>query len=131
MTGRNIRNGDIRGFTLLELMIVVAIIGILATLAVPSFYGATGKARETVLRENLFAIRETIDQFYADHARYPASLEELQAVGYLRRVPDDPITKSPSTWVTVPPPDDTGAGIYDVRSGAPGTGSNGVPYAEW
>lgn len=112
-------------------MIVVAIVGILATIAVPTFFGATGKARETVLRENLFALRETIDQYYADHGRYPASLEELRSVGYLRRIPEDPLTKSSSTWVVVPPPDEPASGVYDVHSGAPGAGSNGVPYAEW
>ncbi len=112
-------------------MIVVTIVGILATLAVPAFFGVTGKARETVLRENLFALRETIDQFYADRGRYPASIDELPSAGYLRRVPEDPLTRSSSTWVVMPPPEELGSGVYDVRSGAPGTGSNGVPYAEW
>jgi len=121
------------GFTLLELMIVVAIIGILATLAQPMFKGATQKARETVLRENLFALREVIDQYYADRGKYPGSLDDLVTSGYLRKVPDDPIVKSSTAWVTIPPPEDTGrgGGIFDVRSGAPGAGANGITYAEW
>lgn len=120
-----------RGFTLLELMIVVAIIGILATLAQPSWFWATAKARETVLKENLFALRETLDQFYADKGKYPDSLDELVSTGYLRQIPKDPITKSERTWVVLPPPEGVQGGIYDVRSGAPGNGKDGVPFADW
>jgi general secretion pathway protein G len=120
-----------RGFTLLELMIVVAIIGILATLAQPSWFWATAKARESVLKENLFALRETLDQFYADKGKYPDSLDELVSTGYLRQIPKDPVTKSERTWVVLPPPEGLEGGIYDIRSGAPGNGSNGVPFADW
>lgn len=120
-----------RGFTLLELMIVVAIIGILATLAQPSWFWATAKARESVLKENLFALRETLDQFYADKGKYPDSLDELVSTGYLRQIPKDPVTKSERTWVVLPPPEGLEGGIYDVRSGAPGNGSSGVPFADW
>ncbi|HQT98585.1 MAG: prepilin-type N-terminal cleavage/methylation domain-containing protein [Desulfobacteria bacterium] len=120
-----------RGFTLLELMIVVAIIGILATLAQPSWFWTTAKARESVLKENLFALRETLDQFYADKGKYPDSLDELVSTGYLRQIPKDPITKSERTWVVLPPPEGLEGGIYDVRSGAPGNGSDGVPFADW
>ncbi|MBP2674708.1 MAG: type secretion system, GspG-like protein 2 [Deltaproteobacteria bacterium] len=120
-----------RGFTLLELMIVVAIIGILATLAQPSWFYATAKAREAVLKENLFALRETLDQFYADKGKYPDSLDELVSAGYLRQIPKDPITNSERTWVVVPPPEGLEGGIYDVRSGAPGNGKDGVPFADW
>jgi len=120
-----------RGFTLLELMIVVAIIGILATLAQPSWFWATAKAREAVLKENLFALRETLDQYYADKGKYPDSLDELVSTGYLRQIPKDPVTNSERTWVVVPPPEGLEGGIYDVRSGAPGNGSGGVPFAEW
>jgi len=112
-------------------MIVVAIVGILATLAQPSWFWATGKARESVLRENLFALRETLDQFYADKGKYPDSLDELVSTGYLRQIPRDPITKSERTWAVLPPPEGLQGGIYDVRSGAPGNGSNGVPFADW
>jgi general secretion pathway protein G len=115
---------------MIELLIVVAIIGILASIAMPNFLWATHKARETVLRENLFAIRETIDQYYADKGSYPGALTDLVAGGYMRHIPVDPITKSDATWITVPPPEETG-GVYDVRSGAPGGGSNGIAYADW
>lgn len=129
--GAYMRSGDRRGFTLLELMIVVTIIGILTTIAVPSFQWAGRRAREAVLKENLFSLRDTIDQHFADKGSYPSTLNDLVSAGYLRRVPDDPITKSSSTWTTVPPPDGESSGIFDVHSGAPGTGSDGTAYADW
>ncbi len=119
-----------RGFTMIELLIVVSIIGILASLAMPNFLWATHKAREAVLHENLFAIRESIDQYYADKGSYPGALADLVSGGYLRHIPVDPITKSDATWVVVPPPEEPG-GVYDVKSGAPGNASNGTPYADW
>ena len=128
------------GFTLIELIVVVAIIGILATIAVPAMRTAPQRARESALKENLFTMRSCIDQFHADRGRYPASLDELVSFGYLRSLPFDPITRSSDTWVVEYPEvseEDTereqeeGVGIIDIRSGAEGTALDGTLYADW
>ena len=131
------------GFTLLELMVVMTIVGILATLALPQFRDTTVKAKEAVLKEDLWIFRDVIDQYKADKGEYPQTLEELVDGGYLRKIPIDPITRSRDTWVTVPyefpeeeqneDPDAEfgGGGFWDVQSGAPGEGLNGTPYSEW
>ena len=120
-----------RGFTLIELMVVAAIIGILVSMAVPTYRNIIERAKETVLRQNLATMRDVIDQYYADKGKYPDSLESLVTDGYLRHLPLDPITGK-SDWVTVPysgneqgqlePTEgqDSG-GVWDVKSGAPGT----------
>jgi len=131
------------GFTLIELIIVVAIIGILATIAMPAMRNAPQKAKEAVLKEDLYAIRSCIDQYLADKGHYPSSMQELVDEGYLRFVPVDPITRSTSTWVEIfvdpetedglEPTDDSGGGpgVIDVRSGADGTALDGSAYSEW
>jgi general secretion pathway protein G len=117
------------GFTLIELMVVMAIIAMLVTLAMPRYVHSLDKAREAVLRHDLRAMRDAIDQFLSDRNRYPVSLSELVELRYLRDVPRDPVTESTSTWVLLPPPDSAfGEGVYDVRSGAAGTGQDGVSY---
>ncbi len=124
---------DSRGFTFVEMLIVVAIIGILATIALPSFQLAVTKAKEAALKENLFILRDVIDQYYADLERYPPALAELVEKRYLRRVPADPITGRTDSWAFVYATDEQGQenGIADVQSGSEQVGLNGVPYKEW
>jgi len=137
MPGRTINN-DNKGFTLLELMIVIAIIGILATLAQPMFKTAVLKAKEASLKEDLFNLRNCIDQYFGDNGKYPDSLGNLVDKGYMRAIPTDPFTGN-SDWTEVPPdttnadPNNPGesGGIGDVRSKATGTGLNGKAYSEW
>ena len=117
----------------MEMMIVVSIIGILATIAQPMFRSAVLQAREAALRENLYVLRDGIDKYYADNDKYPESLAELVDKKYVRRLPKDPITNSAETWQPVPFTDEKGqqAGIFDVRSGSEAVGSDGQRYADW
>ena len=117
------------GFTLVELMIVVAIVGILATISVPSYHTSLIKARETVLRQDLFTMREVLDQHRADQGKYPPSLGALVASGYLRMLPKDPFTNSADTWQEISEP--TEGGIFDVYSGSDLVGTNGTAYNQW
>lgn len=133
-TGRGIATGEHggraeRGFTILELMIVVTIVGILATMAVPSYHGSVLRAREAALRQDLFTMRDVLDQHRADKGAYPESLETLVSAGYLRAMPVDPFTRSASTWQEIIEP--TESGVFDVYSGSDLVGSNGVPYNQW
>ena len=124
------------GFTLMELMIVMAIIAILATLAVPSFKGALRSAREAVLKEDLQVMRSAIDSYTMDKQKAPQSLDDLVQSGYLRSIPEDPITRSKETWVTdtsdtLSSVDQTDGGINDVHSGSQEEGSDGQAYSAW
>ena len=121
----------LRGFTLVELMVVLTIIGLLISIVVPDYVGRTRRAEEAVLKQNLASFRDTIDKYYGDTGRYPDSLEDLVTKKYLRSIPPDPLTESAATWVTVPPENAAKGMVYDVKSGAPGTSSDGRPYAEW
>jgi general secretion pathway protein G len=119
------------GFTLIELLVVMAIVGLLLTLAVPRYFGGVNRAEETVLRENLYQMRDAIDKYYADNARYPDSLDDLVSRKYLRKIPLDPIADSADLWVLVPPSDPQKGGIYDVKSGAKGNGRDGTAFSTW
>ena len=125
-----------RGFTLIELLIVIALISILATMGVVQYRNSVQSAKEATLRTDLFRMRDAIDQYYADKAKYPASLDALVSGGYMRAIPEDPITKSADTWQTVPAEPEPGntssdPGIYNIKSGAPGTGLDGTSYSDW
>jgi general secretion pathway protein G len=122
---------------------VIALIGIIAAVAVGQYRNAIKKAKEAVLKEDLFTMRSCIDQYLADKGHYPSSLQELVDQGYLRFMPFDPITQSKDTWVEIFADPDTeegleptdelggGPGVMDVRSGAEGTALNGTAYSEW
>jgi general secretion pathway protein G len=121
------------GFTLIELLIVITIIGILVTLAQPQYQRAVTAAKEAALKEDLFILRDVIDQYYADNARYPLALNDLVEKRYLRRVPKDPITGSADTWALIYFTDEQGQqnGIFDVKSGSDAVALDGTKYNEW
>lgn len=128
--------GRQRGFTLLELMIVMSVIVILMTVAIPNYQRSMIQARETVLRNNLFTLRSVIDQYTLDKQKAPQSLQDLVSAGYLRELPRDPITNSTESWQVVQEDtlaaiDQTQPGIVDVHSGADGTASDGTAYSSW
>ena len=125
-----------RGFTLIELLIVVTLIVVLAGIGLSTYSTSVNRAKEAVLRENLFHLRNSIDQFYADKGTYPPDLTSLVTEGYMRQIPRDPFTESAETWQIVmsePDPASPSAapGVFDVKSGAPGVSVDGTPYADF
>ena len=125
-----------QGWTLIELLIVISLITILASLALTNYRNSVQASKEAVLKSDLFRMRDAIDQYYADKGKYPQSLDTLVSEGYLRRIPEDPVTRSTTTWQTVPAEPDPAnpsaePGIYDVKSGAEGVALDGTPYSEW
>ena len=123
------------GFTLIELMIVLSIMGILITIAQPSFKQSIVRAREAVLKEDLFHMRDAIDQYYADNSKYPDQLADLinqqdRTRSYLRDIPKDPFTGAPD-WITVSPEDGEETGVFDVHSASPLIAVDGTPYNTW
>ena len=130
-----VRRRSAAGWTLIELLVVVSLVATLAAVAMIGYGTAVTRAREAVLKEDLFRMRDAIDQYHADRNEYPPALESLVAEGYLRAIPEDPFTQSTATWQAVlaeyDPADPFAQGVFDVRSGASGTGFDGSPYAEW
>jgi len=130
-TGKRIGKDKGKGFTLIELLVVLAIVAVLLTLVSPAYVRQIDASKETVLRDNLRATRDIIDKFYGDLGRYPESLDELVEKNYLRTLPVDPMTESSDTWQIVDVPTGYNGNVYDLKSGANGTGRDGKPYAEW
>ena len=125
-----------RGFTLVELLVVISMISILAAMGVVQYRNSVQRTRETTLRHDLFEMRDVIDQYYADKGKYPSALDALVSDGYMRKIPMDPITNSTDSWQTVPAEADPAnpsaePGIYDVKSGASGTALDGSSYSDW
>jgi len=124
------------GFTLIELLVVMALIVVLSSVALVGYQNSVVRAREATLMDDLYKLREAIDQYYADKQKWPSALQDLVTDGYLRRIPDDPMTSSAETWQTVPAEADPAnpsaePGIFDVKSGSDKTSLDGKPYSEW
>jgi general secretion pathway protein G len=119
------------GFTLVELLVVMAIIATLLTLAVPRYFGSVEKSKEAVLKQNLATLRDSLDKYYGDTGRYPDSLDDLVTKKYIRSIPLDPLTESASTWAIIPPVEQGKGAVYDVKSGAQGKASDGTAYGDW
>jgi general secretion pathway protein G len=134
LKGRRLRSS--RGFTLIELVIVIALISILAGISLYNHRNATTRAKEGVLKEDLFRMRDAIDQYYADKGKYPSNLEALVADQYLRGVPKDPFTDSTTTWQEIPAEPDPNnpsadLGMFNVKSGSDQTALDGSKYSDW
>jgi general secretion pathway protein G len=120
------------GFTLIDLLVVMAALGLLLSIAAPRYAEHVDRAREAVLHQNLLGARDAIDKFMGDRGRYPKDLQELVTAHYLRQVPLDPVTDRADTWILVPPDgQEPGTAVYNVRSGAQGNAHDGTSYASW
>ncbi len=124
------------GFTLIELMVVASLIVILSTMGLVQYRHSIVRSKEAVLKEDLFRMRDAIDQYYADKNAYPGTLDSLVTDGYLRQLPKDPFTDSSTSWQTVqaePDPNNLNAepGVFDIKSGSDGGSLDGTKYSEW
>ena len=125
-----------RGFTLIELLVVASLLVLLATIGLAQYRNSILVTKEAVLKDDLFKMRDAIDQYYADKNQYPSALDALVGDGYLRALPKDPFTNSSATWQAIPAEPDPGnptgdPGVYDIKSGAEGTSLDGTRYSDW
>ena len=124
-----------KGFTMIELLVVMAVIGLLLSIISPRYMNHLDKAKDAALKQNLVSVRESIDKFFADKGRYPKTLDELVKERYMRQIPVDPVTDRADTWLlvlaTAQNSTSTDGGIFNVRSGAPGAARDGSLYANW
>jgi general secretion pathway protein G len=119
------------GFTLIELLVVMAIIATLLSLTMPRYFHSVDKSKEVALRSDLSVMRDAIDKYYGDHAKYPENLDDLVVKKYLRSIPPDPITESDQTWILIPPNGSAEGTVFNVRSGAKGMAKDGTNFSEW
>lgn len=117
-----------RGFTLIEMLVVMAVVALLLTIALPRYFGSVEKSKEVVLKENLQVLRTGLEKYYADKGHYPESLEDLVTNKYFKSVPVDPVTESSATWILISSSDADRTGVEDIKSGAQGKTRDGVPY---
>jgi general secretion pathway protein G len=120
-----------KGFTLVELLVVLSILALLLTLAVPRYFNSIEKAKDAALKHDLNTLRESLDKYYGDRGQYPKTLEDLVEHKYIRKLPVDPITEKPNTWVFTPPEPPLEGDIYDIHSGAKGIAKDGTRYEDW
>lgn len=123
------KTGNEKGFTLIELLVVMTIVAILATIAIPNYQSSITRAREAVLLENLFQVRDALDKYRTDKGNYPATIEDLVMDKYIRSLPKDPFTNSNMSWTFTY--DDTDGGIYDIHSSSEKIGRNMIAYSQW
>ncbi len=121
----------LRGFTMIELIVALAIVGVILTLAAPKYFGNVDKSKEAVLREDLYIVRDAIDKFYADRQKYPDTLDDLVTEKYLKSIPIDPFTLSSKSWIAVPPEDASLGTVYNIKSSAPNKARDGTWYKDW
>jgi len=119
------------GFTLIELMVVMTVIALLISIAVPRYFHSIDNAKEATLKQSLSVMREAIDKYYGDNERYPSSIQDLVTKKYIRAVPVDPITETAESWVIISPGQDITGSVYDIKSGAAGNAKDGSAYSEW
>ena len=127
----NIYNAIKNGFTLIELIVVMAIIAVLLTIAVPRYFHSIEKSKEAVLHHNLELTRQALDKFYSDNGKYPDLLDDLVTKKYLRTTPYDPIAENSTSWVIIPPDATAQGAVFDIKSGAEGTALDGTNYKDW
>jgi general secretion pathway protein G len=121
----------LKAFTLIELLVVMSVIALLLAIAMPRYFKGLDRSKDAALKQDLSIMRDALDKYYGDNASYPTKLEDLVEKHYLRDIPEDPITESATTWLTIAPKDSRKGKIFDIKSGAIGQSVDGVPYRDF